>query len=118
MIRINYSKSVQTNVAHCLEESLECQLQKNNLTQSTSFKILILICPMSIIQIATPFNIDLEFEIAEFHKRLFAYIIDFFVLVIYLMIMKNLYYGGFNRVSASIMESHIGIDILSISVPT
>ena len=72
---------------------------------------------MSIIQIATPFNIDLEFEIAEFHKRLFAYIIDFFVLVIYLMIMKNLYYGGFNRVSASIMESHIGIDILTISVP-
>ena len=31
----------------------------------------------AIIQIATPFNIDLEFEIAEFHKRLFAYIIDF-----------------------------------------
>ncbi len=72
---------------------------------------------MSIIQIATPFNIDLEFEIAEFHKRLFAYIIDFCVLVIYLMIMKNLYYGGFDRVSKSIMESRIGIDILTISVP-
>ena len=72
---------------------------------------------MSIIQIATPFNIDLEFEIAEFHKRLFAYIIDFCVLVIYLMIMKNLYYGGFDRVSPGIMESRIGIDILTISVP-
>jgi uncharacterized RDD family membrane protein YckC len=72
---------------------------------------------MSVIQIATPFNIDLEFEIAEFHKRLFAYIIDFCVLVIYLMIMKNLYYGGLSRVSKSIMESRIGIDILTISVP-
>ncbi len=72
---------------------------------------------MSIIQIATPFNIDLEFEIAEFHKRLFAYIIDFFILIIYLIIMKNLYYGRFENVSRGIMESHIGIDILTISVP-
>jgi len=72
---------------------------------------------MSIIQIATPFNIDLEFEIAEFHKRLLAYIIDFFILVMYLVIMKNLYYGRFDNVSRGIMESHIGIDILTISVP-
>ena len=72
---------------------------------------------MSIIQIATPFNIDLEFEIAEFHKRLFAYIIDFSVLLMYLMVMKNLYYGRFDNVSQSILESHIGIDILTISVP-
>jgi Predicted membrane protein/domain len=72
---------------------------------------------MSIIQISTPFNIDLEFEIAEFHKRLFAYIIDFFILILYLAIMKNLYYGGFNNVNRDILESHIGIDILTISVP-
>ena len=30
---------------------------------------------MPIIQIPTAFNIDLEFEIAEFHKRLLAYFI-------------------------------------------
>jgi uncharacterized RDD family membrane protein YckC len=72
---------------------------------------------MSIIQIATPFNIDLEFEIAEFHKRLFAYIIDFFILLIYLVIMKNLYYGGFDNVSRETMQSRIGIDILTISFP-
>ena len=36
---------------------------------------------MPVIQIATPFNIDLEFEIAEFHKRLFAYLIDFTLLI-------------------------------------
>lgn len=72
---------------------------------------------MSIIQIATPFNIDLEFEIAEFHKRLFAYLIDFSILIIYLIIMKNLYYGRFNHISRSTLESNIGIDILTISVP-
>lgn len=72
---------------------------------------------MSIIQVSTPFNIDLEFEIAEFHKRLFAYVIDFCILLVYLIVMKNLYYGRFDNVSQSILESHIGIDILTISVP-
>ena len=37
---------------------------------------------MAIIQMATAFNIDLEFEIAEFHKRLLAYFIDFGILLI------------------------------------
>jgi uncharacterized RDD family membrane protein YckC len=72
---------------------------------------------MSIIQIATPFNIDLEFEIAEFHKRLFAYLIDFIILILYLIIMKNLYYGRFQHVNSSILERHVGVDILTISVP-
>lgn len=72
---------------------------------------------MSIIQIATPFNIDLEFEIAEFHKRLFAYFIDFAILIIYLVMMKNLYYGRFNSISEDILKSHIGLDIITISFP-
>ena len=72
---------------------------------------------MSVIQIATPFNIDLEFEIADFHKRLVAYIIDFSILVIYLIMMKNLFYGRFNSVNEEILQSHIGIDILTISFP-
>ena len=71
---------------------------------------------MPIIQIATPFNIDLEFEIAEFHKRLFAYVLDFAVLLIYFISMKTLYYGGV-EVSMSVLESHVGVDILTISVP-
>ena len=33
------------------------------------------------------------------------------------MVMKNLYYGRFNYVSREILQSHIGIDILTISVP-
>jgi len=43
---------------------------------------------MSIIQIDTVFNIDLEFEVAPFHKRLLAYLIDFVLLIIYLFCMQ------------------------------
>lgn len=39
---------------------------------------------MSTIQIATPFNIDIEFELAEFHRRLFAYFIDLGLILIYI----------------------------------
>ena len=72
---------------------------------------------MSVIQIATPFNIDLEFEIAEFHKRLFAYLIDFTLLILYFVGMKFLYYGGFDEASEDVLKSHVGIDILTISLP-
>ncbi len=51
---------------------------------------------MSLIQIETPFNIDLEFEIAEVYKRLFAYLADFTLLLFYFVSMKYFYYGGFN----------------------
>ncbi|MEI7964653.1 MAG: RDD family protein [Chitinophagaceae bacterium] len=68
---------------------------------------------MPIIQIATAFNIDLEFEIAEFHKRLLAYIIDFIMMIIYLFSMKYLLYTGFQID----FEQDMGIDILVISLP-
>lgn len=72
---------------------------------------------MSVIQIGTPFNIDLEFEIAEFHKRLFAYLMDFTLLVLYCVAMKYVYYGGFDVVSEDVLRSNMGLDILTISVP-
>lgn len=68
---------------------------------------------MSIIQIATAFNIDLEFEIAEFHKRLLAYIIDYILMIIFLFSMKYLLTAGFSVD----FEENIGLDILAISVP-
>lgn len=71
---------------------------------------------MSIIKIATIFNIDLEFEIAELYKRIFAYLIDLTLLVIFFISMKNLYYGGTSYDSAY-LEGHIGLDILTISLP-
>ena len=68
---------------------------------------------MSIIQIATPFNIDIEFEIAEFHKRLLAAIIDLALLIIYIFSMLRLLIGGLN-----IGESSIGFSILLILLPS
>lgn len=44
---------------------------------------------MEKIKIATSFNIELEFETPEFHKRLFAWLIDFFILVVYYTITTN-----------------------------
>src|SRR5690242_4829949 len=68
---------------------------------------------MPIIQISTAFNIDLEFEIAEFHKRLLAYIIDFGILVIYLYCMKYVLY---NDMLLS-WDENMGLDILIVSLP-
>ena len=68
---------------------------------------------MSSIQINTVFNIDLEFETAPFHRRLLAYGIDFFLLVIYLYTIKFLLYQGL-RIS---LKDYIGLDILLISLP-
>jgi uncharacterized RDD family membrane protein YckC len=68
---------------------------------------------MPIIQIGTAFNIDLEFEIAPFHKRLLAYIIDFLILLIYLFAMKSLLYKGLDME----ISDNMGFDILVISVP-
>jgi len=70
---------------------------------------------MPIIQIATAFNIDLEFEIAEFHKRLLAYIIDFTLLLIYIYAMKNFIYTALDIEFES--EANMGLDILIISLP-
>lgn len=68
---------------------------------------------MSSIQINTVFNIDLEFETAPFHRRLLAYGIDFFLLVIYLYTIKYILYQGF---SIS-LKDYMGLDILLISLP-
>jgi uncharacterized RDD family membrane protein YckC len=68
---------------------------------------------MGIIQIGTAFNIDLEFEIAEFHKRLLAYVIDFGMLLIFLLSMKFVLYGGF----LLDWDESVGLDILIVSLP-
>jgi uncharacterized RDD family membrane protein YckC len=41
---------------------------------------------MSVIRVPTSFNIDLEFEMAEFHRRLFAWVIDVILQILYLVI--------------------------------
>ena len=61
---------------------------------------------MALLKIDTAFNIDLEFEIAEFHKRLLSYMIDFVLLLIYLMLMKFILHGNMD----SNMEFITGVD--------
>ena len=68
---------------------------------------------MSTVQINTAFNVGLDFEVAPFHKRLVAYLIDFALLAIYLMSMKHLLYEEFRLDT----EKSIGVDILVISMP-
>jgi uncharacterized RDD family membrane protein YckC len=66
-----------------------------------------------LVPVNTAFNIDVDFEIAEFHKRLLAYAIDYGILIIYLFSMKFLLYGGFSLR----FDRNIGLDILVISLP-
>ncbi|MFT3679752.1 MAG: RDD family protein [Ferruginibacter sp.] len=68
---------------------------------------------MPVIQIATPFNIDIEFELAPFARRLLAYIIDFFIIILYLMSMLYLLFGGFK-----IEEDGLGLAVLVLFIPT
>jgi len=52
---------------------------------------------MEKIKIPTSFNIELEFETPEFHKRLFAWLIDFAILIAYYIIFSyaiNLFTSG------------------------
>jgi uncharacterized RDD family membrane protein YckC len=47
---------------------------------------------MAIITIGTPFNIDLEFKIAAFNKRLMAWLVDIVVICIYFYVMLRFIY--------------------------
>lgn len=64
------------------------------------------------IQISTPFNIDIEFEIAAFHKRLFAYCIDLIILMVYMFSMFYLLFGGFR-----VGEGSYGFVFIVLIVP-
>ena len=67
---------------------------------------------MAEIHISTPFNIDIEFEIAAFHKRLFAYFVDFTMLVLYMLSMLYLLFGGFR-----VGEGSYGFVLIVLVVP-
>ena len=68
---------------------------------------------MPVIQIATPFNIDIEFEIAEFYKRMLAYLIDFILLILYMFSILYLLYGGFK-----VGEGSRGLVLIVLVIPT
>jgi uncharacterized RDD family membrane protein YckC len=69
---------------------------------------------MASIQIATPFNVALDFELADLHKRIFAYGIDLLIMVGYAWIMGNFVY---NNNIGEVVENNTGWSILLISIP-
>jgi uncharacterized RDD family membrane protein YckC len=72
---------------------------------------------MSSVQIATPFNLHLDFEIAELHKRIFAYCIDLFIVSVYAWIMGNFVYSDGFAGGQGFGRSNAGWGILLISLP-
>lgn len=67
---------------------------------------------MPSIQINTPFNLALDFEVAALHKRILAYITDIVILVIYSWgIRKFLYF------ILDVENNWFAIDMLLVSVP-
>ena len=68
---------------------------------------------MPAIQINTPFNLALDFEVAALHKRILAYVVDLVVLVIYSWGMK----AFLDDILSDRYDSWYGIDILLVSIP-
>src|ERR1700709_765303 len=68
---------------------------------------------MSTVAITTPFNISLDFEIAEFHKRLLAYFIDLVIMLLFFVGMIRVLEDGLNLDSSDFQ----GVFILAVGVP-
>jgi uncharacterized RDD family membrane protein YckC len=45
---------------------------------------------MSVIRVSTSFNLDIDFEAPPFHRRLFAWMIDLFILIFYIIIASKI----------------------------
>jgi uncharacterized RDD family membrane protein YckC len=68
---------------------------------------------MSTVQISTPFNIALDFDIAPFHKRLLAYVIDVVILVLYALIARYVLYQVLQLEGKYVT----GLDIVVVTIP-
>jgi uncharacterized RDD family membrane protein YckC len=68
---------------------------------------------MSLVSVSTPFNINLEFEIAAFQKRLLAWFIDFIILLLYARGMKLFLEEVFSNAD----DYSIGLDLVLVSLP-
>lgn len=68
---------------------------------------------MSSVQISTPFNIALDFEIAPFHKRLLASVLDLVIMILYSRIMRFV----LASVISNSDEVYLAVDLLVVSVP-
>jgi len=70
---------------------------------------------MSTIQIATPFNVLLDFEIAAIHKRIFAWLLDLAIMVCYAWVLGNFVNSDFVVGIGS--KAVTGWSLLLVSLP-
>jgi uncharacterized RDD family membrane protein YckC len=64
---------------------------------------------MATIKIPTPFNVSIDFETAEVHKRILAYLIDFVLMMIYVIAIGYIIIGG-------IGFSEIGFGFINVMI--
>jgi uncharacterized RDD family membrane protein YckC len=71
---------------------------------------------MSKIMIPTSFNIELDFEVPEFHKRFFAWLIDFVILLAYSYVLSSVidYYSPQHSSSDNNISSWYNISSLQL----
>ena len=69
---------------------------------------------MAVIKVPTSFNIDVEFEIPEFYRRLIALLIDFLIEYFYLRIALE-FYTSIAR-SSNFMDADTGYDLQALGI--
>ena len=72
---------------------------------------------MPAIQINTPFNLALDFEVAPLHKRIIAYVLDILILVIYSWGVRKFMYEILDVPVNTEWLTNFGLDILFVSIP-
>jgi len=76
---------------------------------------------MALFTVTTPFNIDLEFSLAAFYKRMFAWLIDLLVILIYSYVMLFFVYGNLLGIRALKDETKdslsMFLEIFTIAAP-
>lgn len=68
---------------------------------------------MNVVQVSTPFNIDLDFEVAPIYRRFAAWLIDILLMVLFAWCMRMFVTG----VLYSGDQYPYGLDILLVSMP-
>lgn len=75
---------------------------------------------MALFTVSTPFNIDLEFSLAAFHKRMFAWLIDLLLILIYSYLMLFFVYGNVSdnlESYSSRFKVQTVLELLTIAIP-
>jgi uncharacterized RDD family membrane protein YckC len=70
---------------------------------------------MNTVKVSTPFNIDLDFEVAPLVRRIFAWFLDISILMVYSQIMRSFVIGMFYE--KGVGSYPLGTDILLVTLP-